>query len=401
MNNKVELLAPAGDLERLKIAILYGADAVFCGGKYFSLRAKANNFSLDDLKEAVEFANAHNAKVHVTVNIVPVDDDMDKLDDYLKDLDRIGVHAIIVSSVYIMKRARELGCKFEIHVSTQQSLANSKAIEFFKENLNVNRAVLARECSIDNIKEIRNNTNVPIEGFIHGGMCSSYSGRCTLSNAMVDRDANKGGCAHSCRWGYHLYDNRKLVNDNNFVIASCDLMSIDYIPSLIDAGVNSFKIEGRMKSAYYIATIVNSYRQIIDRYYQKGKITDKEFTKYKEDISKAENRVTYSGFLDNKMLHQALLLDVGKENPIQSFIGQVLKGKDENGYITFEVRNYFTKGEKVEYFMPGGKVIKDTLNKIIDEDGNEVLIANHPKQILKVKTKYDIEPNTFIRKVGK
>ena len=213
--NKVELLAPAGDLEKLKIAIEYGADAVFCGGKQFSLRAKANNFTIEDLKEAVNFANAHNAKVHVTVNIVPEDNDFKTLDKYLLSLNEAGVHAIIVSSIYIMKRAKELNCNFEVHVSTQQSIANHLAAKFFKENVNVDRVVLARELNIDEIKEIKEKANMPIEGFIHGGMCSSYSGRCTLSNVMASRDANKGGCAHSCRWTYHLYDDKQ-DNSNEY-----------------------------------------------------------------------------------------------------------------------------------------------------------------------------------------
>jgi putative protease len=270
---KVELLAPAGDLERLKIAILYGANAVFCGGKQFSLRAKANNFSIDDLKEAVKFANKHKAKVHVTVNIVPEDFDMKTLDEYLLSLSDAGVHAIIVSSIYIMKRAKELNCKFEVHVSTQQSIANHKAAEFFKQTVNVNRVVLARELNIDEIKEVKEKAKMPIEAFIHGGMCSSYSGRCTLSNSMANRDANKGGCAHSCRWTYKLMKDNKVIGDTNFIIASCDLMSIEYIPSLLKANVDSFKIEGRMKSVHYIATVVNAYRRIIDEYYKTGELT--------------------------------------------------------------------------------------------------------------------------------
>ena len=282
--NKVELLSPAGDLERLKIAILYGANAVFCGGKQFSLRAKANNFSLQDLKEAVIFANLHNAKVHVTVNIVPEDKDMATLDEYLLSLDSVGVHAIIVSSIYIMKRAKELNCKFEVHVSTQQSIANLKAIEFFKKKANVDRVVLARELNIDEITHVKENSNVPIEAFIHGGMCSSYSGRCTLSNAMANRDANKGGCAHSCRWTYHLYDNNNPIGESNFIIASCDLMSIEYIESLLKANVDSFKIEGRMKSVHYIATVVNAYRRIIDDYYENKVLDSKLINYYKKEI---------------------------------------------------------------------------------------------------------------------
>ena len=231
--NKVELLSPAGNLEKLKVAIIYGADAVFCGGKEFSLRAKANNFSFDDLKEACDFAKAHNAKVHVTVNIVPNDMDLVTLDKFLMKLDEVGVYAIIVSSVYIMKRVHELKLGMEVHVSTQHSIANHLAANFFYEKLNAKRVVLARESSIKNTKSIIDNTKSEIESFIHGGMCSSFSGRCTLSNAMSNRDANKGGCAHSCRWAYTLYQNEIKVSDNDVILASKDLDSVDKLKKLI------------------------------------------------------------------------------------------------------------------------------------------------------------------------
>ena len=396
--NKVELLAPAGDLEKLKIAILYGANAVFCGGKQFSLRAKANNFSLQDLKEAVIFANKHNAKVHVTVNIVPEDDDINTLDEYLLSLSDIGVHAIIVSSVYIMKRAKELNCKFEVHVSTQQSIANHKAIDFLKENLNVDRVVLARELNIEQIQNIKKISKTPIEAFIHGGMCSSYSGRCTLSNVMANRDANKGGCAHSCRWTYKLYHNEKQIGDTNFIIASCDLMSIDYIPMMLDANIDSFKIEGRMKSIHYIATIVSAYRRLIDEYYQNNSISAARLNYYKKEIKKAENRITYTGFLNKQMKNQALLLNTGVENPTQAFIAFVLASKDKDGYTLVEVRNHFEKGCKAECFLPDGTTYNVTLNNIKTLDDEKVLVARHPKQLLKIKIKQDLPVNTFIRK---
>lgn len=394
----VELLAPAGDLEKLKIAILYGANAVFCGGKHFSLRAKANNFSLDDLKEAVEFANLHNAKIHVTVNVIPEDDDMSLLDDYLISLSDIGVHAIIVSSVYILKRAKELNCKFEIHVSTQQSVANHKAIQFFKEKLNVDRVVLARELNIKQIANIKEKSDVAIETFIHGGMCSSYSGRCTLSNAMANRDANKGGCAHSCRWTYRLYDKDKLIGDSNFIIASCDLMSVDYIVDLLKANVDSFKIEGRMKSIHYIASIVSVYKRLINEYYLNNNISKSRINYYKNEIKKAENRITYTGFLNKNMKHQALLLNTGVENPTQTFIAIVKQTKDENGYTLIEVRNHFEKGCKAECFLPNGKTYNVTINNIKTLDEIKVDVARHPKQLLKIKINKDLPVDTLIRK---
>lgn len=394
----VELLSPAGDLTKLKIAILFGADAVFCGGKQFSLRAKANNFSLDDIKEAVKFATFHNARVHITVNIVPEDDDFKNLDAYLLALNEAHVHAIIVSSIYIMKRAKELNCSFEVHVSTQQSIANYKAVSFFKETVKADRVVLARELNINEIEHIKEKSSLPLEVFIHGGMCSSFSGRCTLSNAMSSRDANKGGCAHSCRWIYHLYENDKLIKGSNFIIASSDLMSIDYIPFLLKANVDSFKIEGRMKSIHYVATIVSAYRRLIDEYYKNKAISKARLNYYKNEIKKAENRITSTGFLNERMVHQGLLLNTGVENPTQSFIGLILSPKDKDGYYLMEVRNYFEENDYVEAFTNKGKTISFHIKNMLDEDNNKVVIARHPKQILRVKIKYNLPIDTLIRK---
>ena len=395
---KVELLAPAGDLERLKIAILYGADAIFCGGKMFSLRAKANNFSLEDLKEAVIFANNHGSKIHVTVNIVPEDDDMAKLDEYLLSLDRIGVHAIIVSSIYIMERARDLGCKFEVHVSTQQSISNSLAAKFFEENLNVKRIVHARELSLNDIQDLKNNTKADIETFIHGGMCSSFSGRCTLSNYMVNRDANKGGCAHSCRWLYTLYNNQKLVSDKSFIIASCDLEALKYIPKLMQIGVNSFKIEGRMKSAHYIATIVSVYRKIIDKYATDGHVSTKDIKQYEKEIQRAENRITYTGFLTNNVKNEALLPTIGKENPLQSYLAYSLTESEQKNNVLVETKNYFEVNDLVECLMPNGKIIKAKILKIYDKNSKSIKVSNHPMDILKLKLSKMVLANSFIRK---
>ncbi len=247
---KIELLAPAGDLERLKTAIRYGADAVYLGGKQFSLRSRASNFDLKEIREGVEFANQYGAKIHVTVNIVPHDEDLAGVEEYLKQLEEIGVTAIIVASVSIMEIAKRVAPKLEVHVSTQQSSTNSAAVAFY-EQLGVDRVVLARECSMDQIEQIVRHSNVDIEAFIHGGMCVNYSGRCTLSNWMTLRDANRGGCAQSCRWKYHVYEKDKLISDLEclFSMSSKDLLAVEYVGRMIKAGVTSLKIEGRMKSA--------------------------------------------------------------------------------------------------------------------------------------------------------
>jgi len=260
---KPELLAPAGNLEKLKIAFMYGADAVFIGGKKFSLRARASNFEISDIKEACDFAHSLNKKVYVTTNILPHNENIEGLIEYLKDLEESGVDAIICASPVIIDTAKE-HTNLELHISTQLSSANYESVNFWVEE-GITRVVLARELTKHEIDTLRKNTNAEIEVFIHGGMCVSYSGRCTLSNNMTDRDANRGGCAHSCRWNYDIFDGEtKLNKDSSFAMSSKDLQTVKHISDLIDIGVNSLKIEGRMKSIHYIATVVNTYRKLID-----------------------------------------------------------------------------------------------------------------------------------------
>ena len=294
--SKFELLAPAGDLEKLKVAVLYGANAVFIGGQKFSLRSRASNFTIEEIKEGCDFAHAHGAKIHVTCNIVMHNLDTNGVLEYLKELEGAGVDCIIASSTYILSLVSKY-TKMEAHVSTQCSSANADVASFY-EKIGCKRIVLARELSLDEISDVRKNTKLDIETFIHGGMCASYSGRCMLSNNMTNRDANRGGCAHSCRWNYDLLDKNmsKLNPDGDyFAMSSKDLCAIRAIPKLMDIGVTSFKIEGRMKSLHYIATVVNAYRRIIDEYESTHKV--KDFKIYEDAISKAENRLTATGFL--------------------------------------------------------------------------------------------------------
>ena len=267
INNRVELLAPAGNLEKLKIAYLYGADAVYAGGKKFSLRARASNFSNEDIKEASTFAMSLGKKLYITMNIVPHESDLGELEEYLKYLESVGVTGIIVSSLYIASVAKRVSPKLELHLSTQASVSNHESVKFY-EKLGFKRVVLARELDIKEISSVVKNVNAEIETFIHGGMCVSYSGRCMLSNYMTNRDANRGGCAHSCRWNYDIIYNNKKLNNRYFNMGSKDLNSFKQIFDLIDAGVTSLKIEGRMKSLFYIACIVRTYRYLIDDYYK-------------------------------------------------------------------------------------------------------------------------------------
>ncbi len=397
---KFELLAPAGDLNRLKIAILYGADAVFIGGKIFSLRAKASNFTIEDIKEGVIFAKKHNAKVYITVNIVPQETDFNELDAYLLDLDKANIDAIIVSSITVLKRAKELGCKYEVHISTQHSITNSLSVDFFK-SLGADRVVLARETSIEDITTIKQKTNFPLEVFIHGGVCSSFSGRCTLSNFMVNRDANKGGCAHSCRWFYSLYKENSLLSDDPFTLASYDLMAIDYIPKLIDANIDSFKIEGRMKSSYYIANIVRIYRNLIDTYVKNKSISKKELNNYKKEILNFENRALSPVFLNKNLKNQGLLLDNGNSNPSQSFIGFVLSESNKENFVLIEQRNHFKLNEKVEIIGPNNFKKTFSIKEMYDIDGNSLDVAKHAQQLIKIKVPCYIPKDSFIRKKGK
>ena len=313
---RVELLAPAGNLEKAKIALLYGADAVYVGGLSFSLRARASNFTVEMLEELVDFAHKLNKKVHVTTNIVVHDEDMLGLDEYLLELERIQVDAIICSSLAIIERAK-LITNLEIHLSTQFSVTNSSLANYFF-NEGVKRVVPARELSLEEIKAVKENSLADLEIFIHGGMCVSYSGRCTLSNYMVGRDANRGGCAHSCRWLYDLYNKDQAISENHdFQMSSKDLEIVEYLPKLLDIGVASLKIEGRMKSIHYIATVVLAYRMLIDDYYN-NELKDLSF--YKKEIQKAENRLTSFGFMEGDTTIQQQLYNYRQKCQLKSLL---------------------------------------------------------------------------------
>ena len=389
----VELLAPAGDLEKLKIAVLYGADAVFIGGLKFSLRSRASNFTIEDIKNGCEFAHKYGSKVHVTCNIVMHEIDIDDILEYLKALEEAGVDAIIASSITILKLVKD-HTKMEAHVSTQTSTINSEAVKFYQD-LGVDRVVFGRELSIDEIKEVKKNTNIDLEVFIHGGMCVSYSGRCMLSNNMTNRDANRGGCAHSCRWNYDLYSNEKLINPEGdyFAMSSKDLCAIKLIPELMNLGINSFKIEGRMKSLHYIATIVKAYRTIIDDVYNNNL---KEFSYYEAMIEKAENRLTSTGFLKGLPTINEQLYDLNLTLPSKDFVGIVLDYNKETKCVTIEQRNYFLPNTNLEVFGPNhNEIIK--IGEIFDKDEISLDAARHPRQIVHIYSDYEFEVNDLLR----
>lgn len=390
----VELLAPAGDLEKLKIAVMYGADAVFIGGKIFSLRSRASNFTYEDIKEGCEFAHAHGANVHVTCNILPHENDMNGLLDHLKKLEECGVDCIICASIYILKMVKK-HTHMEAHVSTQETTTNLSAVNYWV-NEGADRVVLGRELSIEEIKAIKEKANTDIEVFIHGGMCVSYSGRCMLSNNLTNRDANRGGCAHSCRWNYDLIiDNEKKNNNNEyFAMSSKDLCAIRDIPALIEAGADSFKIEGRMKSLHYIATVVKTYRMIIDEYESTGMVKDYDF--YENEIKKAENRETSYGFLHGQTNVSEQLYNQRSEEPSQTFCG-IVKLYDESTKMAYiESRNFFKPHSKLELFGPKLSEIIE-IEDIYDKDGNVLDASRHPGDIVHFKCDVKLSEYDMVR----
>ncbi len=392
---RVELLAPAGDLEKVKFALLYGADAVYIGGQEFSLRARASKFTLEFIKEAVDFAHSIGKKIYVTTNIVFHNEDVNKLDEYLIALDNMSVDAIICSSPVIIDRAKSL-TKLEIHLSTQVSVTNSSLTNFWFDQ-GVKRVVLARECSIEEIRAIHQSAKADLEVFIHGGMCVSYSGRCTLSNYMTDRDANRGGCAHSCRWKYNLYNEGTLVSEDfDFQMSSKDLETLRFIKDLMDIGVASLKIEGRMKSIHYISTVVSAYREFIDDYESNAL---KDLSYYEAEIRKAENRLTSFGFMEGITTPEQQLYNMRSEVPTKEFVGIVKSYNPETLEALVEQRNYFEPKDLLEIFSPNHTHTTFIAGPIYDEFGLELDAARHPLQIIKIKCETPLSPYDILRKV--
>ena len=382
-----EVLSPAGDLERLKWALMYGADAVYIGGYNYSLRANANNFSIPDITEGVAFAHSLGKKVYVTVNILFHNEDLEGLTEYLTTLSDIGVDAFIVSDLAVIKRIRELNLKPEIHISTQESSVNKFAVKFW-ESVGATRVVLARECSKIDILDIKNNTDAELEVFIHGAMCTSYSGRCVLSNYVTKRDSNRGGCSQVCRFIF------KTKNYDDFQIASKDLSMIDHIPELVDMGVSSLKIEGRMRSMYYIATVVNTYKNVVTLY-KEGKLTNELTEYYKRVLNRLSNRENKSQFFTGDVNVSDQYYTGRKEVSNQDFLGVVLDYTD--GVMKIEQRNNFKVGDTIEVFGPNTLATKIKVDSIINEENESVSVASHPQEVLYVKVPFKVEKNDILR----
>ena len=382
-----EVLSPAGDLERLKWALMYGADAVYIGGYNYSLRANANNFSIQDITEGVEFAHSLGKKVYVTVNILFHNEDLEGLTNNLTTLSDIGVDAFIVSDLAVIKRIRELNLKPEIHISTQESSVNKFAVKFW-ESVGATRVVLARECSKIDILDIKNNTDAELEVFIHGAMCTSYSGRCVLSNYVTKRDSNRGGCSQVCRF---IFKTKKY---DDFQIASKDLSMIDHIPELVDMGVSSLKIEGRMRSMYYIATVVNTYKNVVTLY-KEGKLTSELMEYYKRVLNRLSNRENKSQFFTGDVNVSDQYYTGRKEVSNQDFLGVVLDYTDN--VMKIEQRNNFKVGDTIEVFGPNTLATKIKVDSIINEENERISVASHPQEVLYVKVPFKVEKNDILR----
>lgn len=384
-----ELLAPAGDFERLYFAFLYGADAVYFGGQNFGLRANAKNFNLEEIKKATEYAHSLGKKVYVTVNIVLHDNDFEGLDEYLKYLDEINVDSIIVSDIAVIKRVKELGLNLAMCLSTQASTMNSRAVKFWR-NLGVTRVVLAREASREAIRRIKD-TGIEVEAFIHGAMCTSFSGKCILSNYMTLRDANRGGCAQVCRWNFARSD-----GEVDLTITPKDLNMVKFLEDEINMGIDSFKIEGRMRSIYYVATVIWCYRRMIDGIINKT-LTEPDKAYYLAILNRCANRESAPQFFDKLPGVDEQYFNGRDEVSNQDFLGLVIDYDDENKIVTIDTRNYFEVGTEVEFFGPNTETFSIVLNKIYN-DSNELIDASrHPKTIVRIPVDKKLAKNDFMR----
>ncbi len=394
---KPELLAPAGNIEKLKYAILYGADAVYIGGRNFSLRANNDNFSIEEIKEACDFAHKHNARVYVTVNIVFHNEDVIGLEEYLKTLDDCGVDAIILSDPLVIEIAKRIIPEMELHISTQQSTINYEAANYWKSE-GVKRVILGREASGSDIKEIIDKTGLDIEIFIHGAMCSGYSGKCCLSNYFTMRDSNRGGCSQICRWNFTLQDELKNDVEANvgYAIAPKDLSMLKYLTNLIDMGVKSFKIEGRMRSIYYVSTILHTYRRVIDEYCNNPE--SYEYNKnYEKILYRCANRDAIPQYFDHKSGLEEQYYMGRAEVSNQDFLGVVLGYDKIKHEAIIEQRNFFSPGDKVEIFGPKIDNYSFKIEYIKDDEGNILDAARHPRQVVKIPLEKKVNKDDLMR----
>lgn len=407
MNKKPELLAPAGSLNKLKIAITYGADAVYVGGEEFSLRVAAENFSVEDMKEGVKFAHERGKKVYLTANIIPHNQDIDQYEKFLKEYLQAGFDAIIISDLGMFQLTREIAPDLEIHISTQANNVNFKSAETWFD-MGAKRVILAREMSFDEIEEIRKRTNpnLQLEAFVHGAMCISYSGRCLLSNYMTNRDSNLGACSHPCRWKYHLMEETRpgeympvFENERGtFIYNSKDLCMIEHIDKLIESGLDSFKIEGRVKTEYYLATVVKAYRDAIDAYFENpGDF--KVNPNWLSEIKKVSHRDYTTGFFFGKPDGNEQNYETSSYIRNYELLGIVEDYDSESQMVTVIQKNRFFKGSEVEFLRPQGDFVKHKIQYMEDESGTEMEVANKPQSIARIKIDTPLQKDSMMRGV--
>ena len=403
---KPELLAPGGSLEKLKIAILYGADAVYVGGEAYSLRVAAENFTFEEMKEGLSFAHERGKKVYLTANIIPHNDDIKDFEKYIEKIAPLGFDAILVADPGMMEIVKEKAPDLPIHISTQANNVNYKSAAFWYKQ-GAKRVVLAREMSMDEIKEIRENTpaGLELEAFVHGAMCISYSGRCLLSNYFTGRDANKGACTHPCRWKYSVVEEKRPgeylpVYENErgtYIFNSKDLCMIEHIPDLIDAGIDSYKIEGRMKTALYVATVARTYRKAIDDYLESPEKYKNNMPWYLEQIKSCTYRQFTTGFFYGKPSEETQIYDNNTYEKGYTYLG-IVGEKDESGMYRLEQRNKFSVGETIEVMKPNGENIEVVVKAMKDEEGQEIDSCPHPKQIFYVDLGIELNEYDILRR---
>ncbi len=402
-----ELLAPAGDLEKLKIAIIYGADAVYFGGEMFSLRAGAGNLTIEEMKEGTAFAHERGKRCYLTVNIFAHNEDIDPLTEYLQKIREVDIDGFIVSDPGVIDLIREIIPDAEIHLSTQANMTNFRTAGFWYK-MGVKRLVLARELTFSEIRQIRDNIpeDMELEAFVHGAMCISYSGRCLLSNFMIERDANRGMCAHPCRWKYSLVEEKRpgeyypVEEDERgtYILNSRDLCMIEYLPQIIESGITSAKIEGRMKSIFYVATVVHGYRRALDAYF-----ADPENYRFDpewlSEVKKVSHREFTTGFYFDKPTNKDQNYQTSAYTRDYSFIG-IVRSYDENtGFAVVEQRNKMSAGDEIEIFGPDIDFFVQTLTEMYDEEtGEPISCAPHPQQMLRIKTAQPVKPDYMLRK---
>ena len=401
---KPELLAPAGNMEKLKMALLYGADAVYLGGKAFGLRAFGGNFTNEELQEAVDFAHKLGKKIYVTVNIFPHNSDIAKLPVYLTFLNEIKVDAILVADLGVFTLAKEYAPDVELHISTQANNTNWAAVNAWAE-LGASRVVLAREMSLEEIKEIREKCSVELEMFVHGAMCISYSGRCLMSNYLTGRDANRGSCAQTCRWNYALVEEKRpgqyfpVLEDERgtYIFNSKDMCLLPYLPDVIASGVDSLKIEGRMKSVHYAASVVKAYREAIDSYFAAPEQFEVK-QEWVEELDKVSHRAYTTGFYYGRPTEKDQIYGTSSYTQTSDFVGLVLDYDEKTGFATVEQRNNMKVGQEIEIFQPHLAGYRQILQEMYNDEGEAIQVAPHPQQIVKIRMDRPVEPYGILRR---